>query len=83
MNAHNEQQPAAAQEAVAWAVYGQSDEWPEPLLLADYVVPMSNWRLIEKPEFPLSTDRSGYRDWGPHLEYLPSDQANSHGAGVA
>ncbi len=30
-------QPAASQEAVAWAVYGKSDEWPEPVLLADYV----------------------------------------------
>lgn len=44
-------------------------------------VPMGNWRRIAKPEFPLSTDMTGHRDWGPHLKYLPDEQANSHGAG--
>ena len=33
-------------------------------------VPMVAWRRIERPYFPLTTDMSGYRDWGPSLEYL-------------
>ena len=40
-------------------------------------VPMEAWQRIEKPDFPVSTDMSGFRDWGPYLNYLPAAQATS------
>lgn len=33
-------------------------------------VPVSGWRRIEKPQFPVSTDMSGHRNWAPYLQYL-------------
>ncbi len=39
-------------------------------------VPMKAWQRIEKPDFPVSTDMSGFRDWGPYLNYLPAMQAS-------
>ncbi|HHZ24283.1 TPA: hypothetical protein HH296_17985 [Xanthomonas vasicola pv. zeae] len=37
-------------------------------------VPCANgWQRIEKPDFPLNTDTSGYRDWKPYLEAVTSE----------
>lgn len=33
-------------------------------------VPVGNWRKIEKPQFPISTDMGGHRNWAPYLQYL-------------
>lgn len=33
-------------------------------------VPVGDWRKIEKPQFPVSTDMSGHRNWAPYLQYL-------------
>lgn len=33
-------------------------------------VPVGGWRKIEKPQFPVSTDMSGHRNWAPYLQYL-------------
>lgn len=38
-------------------------------------VPLSAWHKIRRPEFPLTTDMSGFRCWGPYLEYLSAFDA--------
>lgn len=37
--------------------------------------PMESWRRIQRPDFPLTLDRTGYRCWGSSLEYLPEVDA--------
>jgi len=39
-------------------------------------VPMGSWRRIQRPDFPLARDRTGFRCWGSSLEYLPDQAAD-------
>lgn len=36
-------------------------------------VPVTEWRAIKEPEFPLGRDHTGFRDWKGSLEYLGDD----------
>ncbi len=40
-------------------------------------VPMESWRRIQRPDFPLTRDRTGYRCWGSSLEYLPEQTSDA------